>query len=300
MGERVAVARVSCVGSYHEGCRCDRCRAYNNKGQRDRVRRRAYGIQAGSDLLPIEPYREKVAALHGKGLTALQVAELVGTDRRTVQRIMTSPARKYVTRDMAERIDTAAVRYMDSVDPLELGAILIDSSAAKWMARSLGAMGWPTKWLGEQVGWSSKFGASDFNPLVTRRVFYRLRSVFLEHHDQSGPSHLTRLRHLRAGWFPSYCYEWETSTPDFRPIPGSLHPDLVVEVCTFANPRPVGMKQHMVDRMAGWGQYPDEVCAHTAIKNWASVMGREWHGTGPYCWDRKHKHKRLPEIWRTT
>jgi len=293
-----------CAGSYARGCRCQGCLDMREA----RIKR----LTAGVGAVPFEPTRDTIATLKESGLTWMQLEALVGVDKVTLQNL-SAPGRQFVTQDLAERVDAAARAVARHPAPLTIAATMVDAKFARWMVLSLMARGWPSLWIGQQLGWEgTRCTPRDLNRARVHIEFEaKIRIVFDAHHYKDGPSRQAALKAWRQGRFPSDCYEWEDG--DFRPIPGSLHPDVVKAAATFNLPHAGKVAQGKVKGvkvfadMASWGQWPSERCARTSMKNWAEATGRFFDddytdialrpGRSLWCRNKHHDHG-LPVVWR--
>ena len=293
----------SCAGSYQRGCRCQTCRDTMAAAARWRRRRKLYGIETPTDLIPAAPSREALLRMRASGASWGKIADLVASDRRSMQRIGTGE-RTSVTRNMADRITGVEVWF--SKDPRGAAAVgtkFVDPTMSRWMVGALLARGWSAQWVGEQLG-HNKMVANDLrSPTMLISTATDLGAVFAVYHDTWGPSRVGARRMWRKGVLPSECYDWEQAVPDLRIIPGSLDAALVLEAATFKNPdqRKTAL---VLKSMAGWGQWPDDRCARSAMRFWCEATGRhspEDHlgkRDGVWCWDRSHHHTALPAAWR--
>lgn len=291
-----------CLGSYNDGCRCDPCRRYKMFDQRNRYRRRKFGIEASTDWLPVGPTQAALLRMKSPSVPWKTVADALGMDRTHVNEIAIGK-RKYVTRETAERVAQMEKRF------IPVPGERMPSDHASWMLGALMAQGWESRWIGEQVGWtpgkSTKLGPSDLNPLITVEFHERILGVFLAHCDSWGPSRQGAVRMWRRGHFPAYCYEWDTALPDFRPIPGTMNPEHVVEAARYWDGDPE-KEQKTLARLAELGQWPDERCARTALRRWVQETGREqsaWVSgrngkAGMWCPEKYHRCRSLPFAWR--
>ena len=290
----------ACNRGYTHGCRCRRCTDYILREARARYHRRQFGIEASTDRLPVEPTRAAINRMLDSGLTIRQITHRTGLHQRSVPRILT--IRKYVTRELATIIAEAEVWFAEHPDA-EPFSNTRGSELAAWMVRTLIAQGWKSEYLGEQVGWGpgGKLLPNQFGERITLSTHNRVVDMFRVHHDKWGPARSGARRMWRKGFFPSDCYDWDRAVPDLRPIPGSLHPDLVTEAATI--PRDDGTRrQQILTDMAGWGQFPAAACANSAMYHWLQHMNPgervAWDNDelGLRCWT--HNHRAVPDVWR--
>lgn len=232
-----------------------------------------------------------------------QIRTLAGTDRRTLQRLGNGE-RTFITRHLHDRV-AAALRTAEAVpDPTSVHAVLVPSTHASWMVGALLAVGWSSAWIGQQVGWTGRLCTTDFNPKVHIATLHRIEDVFRSYHWRWGPTRRTAVGQWRKGRFPADCYDWDREVPDHRPIPGSLHPDLVAEAARFA-PASSARTERVLADMRGWGQWPDARCARTSMRLWAEAVGAEVEdysdvqvrpGRSVWCRSRWHDHS-PPDCW---
>lgn len=240
------------------------------------------------------------------GIRRLQATEDVNTasDRTTMQRLYHSNGR-CVTRSTAERVAAAAQAVAAHPDPKTIEASMVDATLTQWMISALMANGWTSTWIGEQLGWhATRCTPRDVAKKRVHTEFEtKVRTVFETYAYQRGPSQQTARTTIRKGRFPALCYDWETG--DLRPIPGSLHPDIVTST---AKSRDKGRTAHVLTTLAGWGQWPTERCARTSMHLWAEATGRTFDtdysdiythpGRTVWCRNPRHDHT-PPAIWTT-
>lgn len=293
-----------CTGHYWDGCRCTDCRTWNTTRARDRRERRRTDSNDPTQWIPAEPARDAVHQMRAAGLTWDQISLITATERTTAQRLHYRKG-KWVTRGLAERILTAAAVVAAHPDPTTIEATMTDAAFTRWMVAALMANGWTSTWIGQQLGW----GNTRCTPrdVAYKRVHLefeaRVRVIFDGYAHQHGPSRQTAMIVLRKGWFPAACYDWEDR--DFRPIPGSLHPDLVTFAATTRNNE---RRKTILRDLAGWGQWPTERCARTSMHLWAEATGRTFDtdysdiyihpGRTVWCRNPRHDHT-PPSIWTT-
>jgi len=293
-----------CLGLYQRGCRCQDCRDTVSAAARALRRRKLYGVETGTDRVDIGPSRDALLRMRATGASWVLIAELVASDKRSVQRTATGN-RLFITRSLADRIAHVDRWFADHrAAAAEIaGSPFVDATVPQWMIGALLARGWSAVWIGEQLG-SNKMIASDMRrPTVRRETAAKLEAVFLAYHDVWGPSRVGARRMWRKGTLPSECYDWEQSIPDLRVIPGSFDPALVREAATFAIPNRQKTTGALA-AMAVLGQWPDERCARTAMRFWGETTGRSTpqehlrKRDGVWCWNKKHHHGSLPMEWR--
>ena len=287
---------------YRVGCRCDECRASNARLALDRRKRVVTGRLGPNDLVPNAAVRAAIMEMRRLGMVWDGMAELVGCDRRDLQRMLKAPDGK-VTRRMDAAITAAArsVRMNPSLQDRQKH-VLDGGANVRWMVGCLLARGWDSQWIGNQIGWKERFSTSTIKyDLVNVRTLARLEGVFKAYHDQWGSSRMTAVRAWRAGKFLSDCYDWEEDGFDFRPIPGSLHPDLVVEACTFSEKHVHRASAVRAEMRRVWGQWESERCACAAGRAWRKSRGFSLEPVQyrEECGLVIHGHDVLPEVWRT-
>lgn len=268
---------------------------------RERTRRRAYGLVAPMGKVPIGPSVAILKYLHDdEGLTWRQIIEMVGAERSAIEDMVKREGN--TTRLMAAKIEAALARYRASGPPRP-GRV--DATYTRWMMHSLEARGWPSLWVAEQMGRRNRLKLD--TPHVFAYTEDALSKVFMEYHDQEGPSRRTAIMMWRDGHFPADCYEWDQDEPDLRPIPGSLRPELVAEALTFSRNVPKAQVKQVKMFMHSLGQWESERCARTSAANWAQHMGYEEDdyadieiahsdSRGVMCRSHGHNHD-VPAIW---
>lgn len=218
-----------------------------------------------------------------------------------MQRILNQEG-KLVARSTERTLLDAAARLKANPRLLTRDALLLPNMWTRWQVDALLARGWTIQSIetaaGVTVSRSNK---------IQRKVFDAINSIFHEWHAEWGPARRTAVQSWRKGHFPADCYLWEEG--DTRPIPGSLHPDLVAEALDFTalhrnrvEPTKKLLRQH--------GQWSAAVCARTAMHQWNMAMGfpeedyeaepptEAWvKGRSYWCANPWHDHS-LPECWR--
>jgi len=302
-----------CDGSYYSGCKCQACRDDHAQRARRRINRRANGVIGPGDAVQLQPTVDAIIRMRSSGLTWVQLGALTGVDKNALQRAC-GEGRKWVTLDFAERVEAAERVVVGKPEYAAAVAMnMVDAAFTRWMVHSLLARGWTSAWLGQQVGWGgTRLTPRDVRGARVYRTFEaKVRAVFDGYHHEQGPSRAAALKAWRNGWFPADCYDWEER--DFRPIPGSLHPDVVRAAATFNLPSPGKLVNgkargaEVLADMVGWGQWPSERCARTSMRNWAEATGNTFDdeysdiyvqpGRSVWCRNLKHDHG-LPVAWR--
>jgi hypothetical protein len=274
---------------YRRGCRCNGCRwAW-------RIRAREVRMRDPAVLLPQQtvdagPSRDVLEQLRGAGMTWPQIAELSGLNRKTLMNI--NRGDPLVTLLTEQTLRYARDRWAAAgAGP---GA-LVDSALADWMIGCLLARGWTARVLAAETGWRKGWMRPEGPEpvLIFRHHEERVRAVFDRLHLQWGPSRGDGARRMwRKGVFFSDCYEPPVDgVPDRRPVPGSLHPDLVAEAGT-ADRR---TKPEVLALLASLGQFPDARCCRVVHGLWEE-RGRG--GPEKARCPLHHTH-RLPQAWAT-
>lgn len=273
---------------YSRGCRCDECRGRNTRLARERRHRARAGKQSGFDHLDAATARGYILEFRAANLTWKQITEITGIDGRSLSRIASRSPR--VDRLTEDTLRYARDRWIAGrlVAP-ERG--LVDARLGDWMLDCLLARGWTAEVIADEIGWTRGMirSARDDRTIIHRKTLERIRAVFLERHLLWGPSSRGRLRLWRRGAFFSDCYDWDRPDPDFRPIPGSLHPDLV--------DRAIRVRGHIrpdyAAALASKGQFPDQRCCDIVNALWEERIGGREKARCAYG----HTH-RLPVEWR--
>ena len=255
------------------------------------------GIPAPDDRLPREPITALLLELRELGLTWEQLHAATHVEIRDLRRI-TMRVSKHVTRKVAERIEAGWRDLMDLQNPAEFEAMKLDGDLARWMVLCLFARGYTFAQIAEESGTNLTFMRKSNGKKIQVETFGKIEPVFLKRHLEWGPGRRTAVHTWRRGSFMSDCYDWERGVPDLRPIPGSLHPDLVREAALYKG-GVRGVQQRVLDNMASWGQWPDELCARSAFARWEQDFGEEDSvGGSRICHIREHAHQILPAAWR--
>lgn len=228
-----------------------------------------------------------------------QVAAITGVDRTTLMRTYTHE--KGVAKGTERAVLESVQRIKRSPWLRERDALTFPSDWTRWQYHTLSARGWTKADIEARVGINKPRRGSR----VLRRTMDAYDALFAEWHDQWGTSRRTAVLSWRKGYLPSDCYLWEEG--DTRPIPGSMHPDLVVEAATYAHNAPKHRSREVLALLEGVGQWADPTCARTAHRTWAKHMGLpdEEYGDLPFdpsvgrpkLWCR-HEHA-VPRIWKT-
>lgn len=307
-GQVVAVAdRMHPVGVhgsmkwYWRGCRCVECRAANAAAAVRYRKRKAMGTVTPGQTVPSGPAHGVLVRMRGAGMVWDGMASLVGVDRRDLQRIVRNGPEGRITRRVEGLIFAAEQRLSERPDLVYQDRHLFrQGPRVRWMIDCLQARGWTADWIGPQVGWNRALSSSVIpNEVVTVDLWARVEGVFKAYHTEWGPSRLGAVRAWRSGKFPSDCYDSDLDAPvRYLPVPGSLHPDLVLEACSFG-PKQATRRLPMVEEMRRrWGQWDAEPCAAAVLRGWQVAMG---HDPGPadgrLCRLARHRHAVLPSVW---
>ena len=141
---------------------------------------------------------------------------------------------------------------------------------------------------------------------VQRRTVEIFDALFQERYGEWGPARRTAVLMWRRGYFIADCYLWEEG--DIRPIPGSLHPDLVLEALdyTIQHRNRIEPMRHFLREQGQWGS---AICARTMMRNWCQMMKFpvDDYTDEPldlvrkdrpkWCGDPRHDHS-LPAMWQ--
>ena len=284
-------------GRYCSGCRCDACRAHHAWTVRDRRVRQKEGVKGPDDRLSREPVTALLQELRDRGLTWEQIKAATHVEVRDIRRItLGGPA--HVTRKVAERVEAGYRDLMELQNPAEFQAKKLDGDFVRWMVLSLFARGWQMAQIMEESGTALTFMRAANGKKIQVDTLGKIEPVFLKHHLEWGPSRRTAVQTWRRGFFMSDCYDWERGVPDLRPIPGTLHPDLVMEAAIYKG-GVRGLQQRVLDNLAALGQYADPLCARAAFARWEQDFGEEDSvGGSRVCHDSRHQHHVLPAAWR--
>jgi len=287
---------------YKQGCRCDGCRRVNADAGMRRRKRIALGLPGQYELIPNTAARNAVIRMRMRGMVWDGMQELVGTDRRDLQRILSQPVNGKLTRRMEAMVLAGERRLEANPALLDVGKRLFEEGPrVRWMIGCLLARGWDSQWIGEQVGWTERLSVSTLvSDWVRVDLWARVEGVFKAHHESWGPSRMSAVRAWRQGRFVSDCYDWEADDPDFRPIPGTLHPELVAEACIYKDKWKHRGKETSVTMHKVYGQWENEPCAAAAMRTWAEAFDTPIEGGSHNraCGLQSHQHDVLPAIWR--
>lgn len=285
--------------SYASGCRCDECRAAHNEAANEIRRRRAYGRTSPNDRLPVDETVADIKAMRDLGLTWRQIASIADVAVDTIAATHNG-RRKHVSLMVVKKVRAARAQAEGLGElAVEHDAMFMGGDYTRWMIRALHARGWSRDWL------MGELGVKNFNVSQQERVFLRthqsITDLFEAHAHTWGPMRRTALDAWRRGHFPADCYEWEQPIPDLRPIPGSLHPDLVKEALTFVNAERDRKKVALLrQRFRGWGQFPNPMCARAVMLLWMEsreMDTEDFLSDGAVCRMPSHVHQ-LPEFWQ--
>ena len=230
------------------------------------------------------------------------MAEVVGIDRRDLQRILGG---RMVTRRISALILAAESRLEENPDLRLTGKKLLrEGDRVRWMTNCLLARGWTSEWIGVQMGWTHGFSTSTIDwDLIHVTTLARIEGVFKAYHTEWGPARQSAVQAWRAGKFLSDCYEWDTENPDYRPIPGSLHPDLVREALVYS-PDYRHRRRSMAETFhKRYGQWELGRCATAAWIGWSRVVQPDSVDITDIppkeiCGVAYHQHSVLPEVWQ--
>lgn len=235
-----------------------------------------------------------------QGVRWVAMEYLVGTDQRNLQRLLATPQGK-VTIRLSLMVARAERRLRENPDlGLRLRQMFDEGARVRWMVGSLMARGWTSDWIGQQIGWNHRLSPSSVpHQTVSIDLWGRVEGVFKAYHMEWGPSRITAVRAWRRGWFFADCADWDTDEPDYRPIPGTLHPDYVQEACTFKK----GYRDRgplMLEQMhLRWGQWEDDRCTVAAFHTWRKTMGKGvGYSSRDMCREPSHNHEVLPLVWQ--
>lgn len=308
-GESVVLEHPPLVGGslgwYAKGCRCVECRAANAAAAVRGRKRKAMGLTSPYQTVPAGPVFEVLTRMRAADMVWDGMASLVGVDRRDLQRIVRRGPEGRVTRRVEEMIFAAAARLDERPGLVYRDRHLFrEGDRVRWMINCLQARGWTGEWVGRQVGWHHGLSASVLpNDVVTVDLWARVEGVFKAYHTEWGPSRVGAVRAWRAGKFPADCYDMDLPREvRYLPVPGSLHPDLVVEAVSFRSKQAHRAKPVLTDLRRRWGQWDRESCAVAAYRLWRGVMGLpvddvDVGGVWRVCGVRAHRHGELPEVW---
>ena len=290
--------------TYANGCRCSGCRSEHSRVHRERRVRQAQGIP--SDLERIDPStsREALEWMRDRGLRWTQIESLTGFERSTMQRMM-RPDKRNVARS-TERILLHTIEQIKRNPTLMVrDALLLPAAWTRWQIGALLARGWPSDVIEAEAG----VVVPRRGTKVQRKTVNRFDDVFNRWHAEWGPNRHTAVLMWRKGVFPADCYLWEDR--DTRAIPGSLHPDLVVEACQFTALHR-SRAQDIRALLREHGQWSTAICARTSMRNWCKATGSLMDDysdeplsyantsramrSSPWCANTTHDHS-VPAIW---
>ena len=138
--EGVADCGRASRGRYASGCRCDACRAAAAAYERDRTRRRAYGLPGA--FVDAAPVRERLERLYAVGYSVREVERISGVSRSEQYQIThrhwrTGEPVRSVRRETAEALD--AVRGRSLKDCQMVDARPAVALVRRWMQAGLSA-----------------------------------------------------------------------------------------------------------------------------------------------------------------
>lgn len=279
---------------YWHGCRCTNCRDANARKTRERRRRKIYQQQSDHDRLPAQPSVTLLLELHQAGANWAHIAAACNITPRDVWRLTTrNPT--YIHRKVANKIHHGHQTLTADPSIIPTTAHTIDATPAKWMLQCLFARGWPLEYLRHTTNLSLMFLYQTRADTIHQTTMETVAHTYKTHRDEWGPNRVVAIRAWRRGHFPADCYDHNDSLfPDYRPIPGTLHPDLVLEAATPTRSHRPSPK--LLTQLAAHGQYPTALCARTSFARWAELTGTPSEWEGPLCRNVKHDHT-PPAVW---
>lgn len=275
---------------YVQGCRCEECRAAHAVTHRERRLRQKAGIPSDYDRLDPARTRKAIRWMLKQDMRWTQIEAVTGMERTSLQRML-RPDKKHVSRNTERTVLNAVARLKAHPPLLTRDALLFPAGWTKWQVDVLYARGWTRDGIEEVLGMGVPRSTK-----VQRRTAEAIDRLFHDWHAQWGPSRRTAVQKWRVGIFPADCYLWENR--DTRPIPGSLRPELVQEALAYTR---VHLDRIEPTRLLlqSLGQWEDEACARTAMRNWNKVMGfPKDNYKAVWCTQEEHDHS-VPAYWRS-
>jgi hypothetical protein len=267
----------------------------------DRRHRIKAGIRSPNDLIPIGNAHAAVKRMKESGVRWVTMEAVVGVDRRVLQRLLTT-SEGVVTIRLARGVANAERKFKENPELRLLHAKMHEEGErVRWMVGSLMARGWPSDWIGKQVGWNHRLSPTSIpHQTVSIDLWGRVEGVFKAYHMEWGPSRVTAVRAWRRGVFFADCADWDVDEPDYRPIPGTLHPDYVEEACTYRARGHMHRGPLMLRTMhTRWGQWETDLCAGAAFRAWRRAQGLSGLvDSRTVCRNSRHDHEVLPLLWR--
>lgn len=250
------------------------------------------------DKIPSSPAVAALARMRERGMVWEGIEELVGTHGGVLRKLMQRPE-GLMTVHLRDRIFAAETALAANPRLAARGRrVFSQAERVRWMIGCLLARGWTGDWIGDQIGWSTNMSITSLKTTqVNVKTWARVEGVFKAHHSEWGPSRMSAVRAWRSGKFISDCYDWEVTEPDFRPIPGTLHPELVDEACTYQNKWKYRREQMLTEMHLVYGQWEKELCAAAALRTWQTASGQPT-GTTRVCRNTSHHHSVLPKTWK--
>jgi hypothetical protein len=113
-----------------------------------------------------------------------------------------------------------------------LDAAYVDPTGTRRRLRALGAIGYPLRSLGVEIGWTSNLGRLIWgNQRVHRSTAQLVKDAYERLSGTPGPSQRARKAAKRAGYAPPLAWDDDTiDDPDATPNFGAEHDDIVDEV----------------------------------------------------------------------
>jgi hypothetical protein len=225
-------------------------------------------------------------------------------ERRALDRVLT-PGRVNVARSTERTLLLTVEKVKSNPALMVRDAKRFPAEWTLWQVRALMALGWTEDILEERAGMTIP---RKENKWVNRNTFDAVDALFMRLHHEWGPSRMTAVTMWRKGALPPDCYNWEES--DTRPIPGSMHHELVVEACTFT-PAHRSRAREVRALLRGLGQWTRPECTRAAHRAWCEHQGMDyddytdeplsyahkWREASPWCRRTDHDHS-VPEFWR--
>jgi hypothetical protein len=297
------LASCGTQSKYGEGCRCKDCRDAHATVTRERRQRRKAGIIDDSTRVPPDKSRQAIQWMRDGDLRWHQIEALTGFQRVSLQRIM-KPEKRMVAHSTERVLRDTVDRLKADPRLLTRDVLLLPARYTRWQIHALMAQGWRQ----DDIERLAKISLPRSHVAkVQTRIADVINKVFMDKYGTWGPSRTGAKVMWRQGKFMADCYLWEDG--DLRPIPGSLHPDLVLEALDYTR-----MHRNRVDPtrqlLRESGQWSTAICARTSMRNWCEVVGAPMEDyvdeplhlvkqdRSKWCGNYRHDHS-VPECWTT-
>lgn len=202
-----------------ERCRCDACRAANNRYAKWRQ------VTGNVDLVDAAPAREHIAALRAAGIGRRTIAARSGVAESVITRITgvdkSRPARR------VRRSTLSAILAVTAEPP---DGTPVDGNGTRLRLRALVAIGWTQRELAQRLGWTDSNFSSLIHGRRHRNVSAGTRDAVIRLYEAlsmtPGSSARSRARAAANGWVPSLGLDDDRiDDPTYTPDPGVARRD---------------------------------------------------------------------------